>query len=121
MSKGKKTLIIVAVAMVLVLSAFYSTTGFYVVTPFPGLPGGETIYYNRRGSGLPFVASADSLNIKHDNGVSEGNTMLMNSQIAALIEKRVILKLGYSKSLYMFSTGNKDFTKPQAPLAPAKP
>jgi hypothetical protein len=119
---GKKVLFIIIAAILLALGAL-STTGFFVVNPIPTVPEGETIWYYRRGTGLPFVSSADSLTVKAGKTVSSEERSAMNARVAGIIGKKVISKLGYSKQMYLFSTGNKDFSAIGAPqkAAPAAP
>ncbi len=101
--------------LALILAGLASMTGLYVVNPVPTLPEGETIWYYRRGLGLPMVSSADGLNIKYSNGVSTENRYAMNAKIATVIGSHVIAKFPYVPSLYLMSTGNKDFSKLGAP------
>jgi len=118
---GKKALIILAAALALALGAL-SMTGLYVVNPIPTVPEGETVWYYRRGTGLPFISSADGLNVARGQGITLESRSSMNANVARIIGKRVIGKFGYSPSLYLMTTGNKDFTALGAPAkAPAAP
>jgi hypothetical protein len=112
--RGKKALIIVIAAIVLVFGAL-SMTGFYVVNPITTVPEGETIWFYRRGTGLPFVSSADGLNVTRGNGVNIDSRSSMNTKVAQIIGKKVISKFAYSSALYLYSTGNKDFSALGAP------
>ena len=116
-SKGKRiTVVAVAILAVAVLS-FFNLTGFYVVPPISKLPKGETIWFYRRGTGLPFISSADGLNLEHHNGVTIQTRGAMNALVANIIGKRVISKHSYSQGFYMKSTGNRDFSALEKPLA----
>jgi len=115
-SKGKKIAIAVAVTLALAVAAFWNLTGFYVVPPISNVPKGETIWFYRRGTGLPFISSADGLNIEHHNGVTAQTRGAMNALVANIIGKRVISKFGYSQGFYMKSTGNRDFSALEKPL-----
>jgi hypothetical protein len=112
---GRKTLISIALALGLAFSAL-STTGVYVVNPIPAVPEGETIWFYRRGTGLPFISSADGLNVARGRGISLDSRSAMNAQIAAIIGNHVLAKFGYSPALYLHSTGNRDFTSLGAPV-----
>jgi len=122
-SKGKKIGIGVAAILALAVLSFFNLTGFYIVPPIAKLPKGETIWFYRRGTGLPFISSADGLNLEHHNGVTTQTRGAMNALVANIIGKGVIWKCGYSQVLYMRSTGNRDFSALEKPLAlpPANP
>jgi hypothetical protein len=133
MAQGGKKAFLIVVAVIVVALGALSMTGFFVVNPITTVPKGETIWYYRRGTGLPFVSSADGLNVKRGTGVTPESRSATNATIAQIIGKRVISKFDYANSLYLYSTGNKDFSvigapqKTQAapgsatPAAPATP
>lgn len=123
-SMGKKILIAILVTLLAAVAAAWNLTGLYLVPPIATVPQGETVYYYRRGTGLPFVSSADGLNLEHHNGVTVQTRAAMNALVAGIIGKRVIAKFGYSQSLYLSSTGNRDFSalgKPLSVPAPQQP
>jgi hypothetical protein len=116
-SRGRKIAIAVAVTLAVALLSFFNLTGFYVVPPISRLPKGETIWFYRRGTGLPFISSADGLNLEHHNGVTVQTRGAMNALVANILGKRVISKHPYSQVFYMRSTGNRDFSALEKPLA----
>jgi hypothetical protein len=122
MAQGGKRALIIVVAILVLIAGGASTTGIFVVNPIPTVPEGETVWYYRRGTGLPFVSSADGLNVAQGAGVTQDSRASMNAKIARLIGAKVISKLGYSRALYLYSTGNKDFSAIGAPVkAPPGP
>jgi len=116
-SKGKRIAVAIVATLALAVTAVWNMTGLYVVPPIANVPQGETIWFYRRGTGLPFVSSADGLNLEHHNGVNPQTRGAMNALVANIIGKHVIAKFGYSQSLYVKSTGNRDFSALEKPLA----
>jgi hypothetical protein len=120
-SKGKRIAISVIATLALAVLAFWNLTGLYIVPPIATVPRGETIWFYRRGTGLSFISSADGLNLEHHNGVNPQTRGAMNALVANIIGKHVIAKFGYSQSLYVKSTGNRDFSALEKPLALPSP
>ena len=115
-SKEKRIAVAAVATLALAVAAFGNLTGFYVVPPIATVPQGETIWFYRRGTGLAFISSADGLNLEHHNGVNSQTRGAMNALVANIIGKHVIAKFGYSQSLYVKSTGNRDFSALEKPL-----
>jgi hypothetical protein len=104
---------LIALAVIFVLSCwtcfFYFTTGFFVIQPIGALPEGATVWYWRYDTGLPFISSADSLLVDKQGGVS---LLGRGFVLAALVEPITQLKIAslpYSKTLYLISTGGREF------------
>jgi hypothetical protein len=88
---------------------FYFTTGFFVIQPIGALPEGATVWYWRYNTGLPFISSADGFLVDNQRGVS---LLGRGSVLAALVEPITQLKIAslpYSKTLYLISTGGREF------------
>ena len=111
MSIKPRGLLVLAVVFLLVEVGFffYFTTGFFVIQPIGGLPEGATVWYWRYDTGLPFISSADGLLVDKQGGVS---LLGRGSVLAALVELITQLKIAslpYSKTLYLISTGGREF------------
>lgn len=85
--------------------------GFFVIQPIGAVPEGVTIVYWRLGSKLPFVASADGLLDQEGNGVSLFGRGILLAGLAGPLKERELFRMGYSKFLYLWSTGGKSFEK----------
>jgi hypothetical protein len=88
---------------------FYFTTGFFVIQPTGALPKGATVWYWRYGTGLPFVSSADGLLVDWQGGVSLFGRRFVLATLGELITQLKIAFLPYSKTLYLISTGGREF------------
>ena len=111
MSIKPRGLIVLAVIFLLVEVGllFYFTTGFFVIQPTGALPKGATVWYWRYGTGLPFVSSADGFLVDRPGGVSLLGRRFVLSSLAELIAQLKIASLPYSKTLYLISTGGREF------------
>jgi len=111
MSIKPRRLIILAVIFLLVEMGllFYFTTGFFVIQPTGALPKGTTVWYWRYGTGLPFISSADGFLVDTQGGVSLLGRRFVLASLAELIVQLKIASLPYSKTLYLISTGGRDF------------
>ena len=85
------------------------TLGIFVTQPIGAIPEGATIVYWRAGLSLPFIASADGLALEATGGVSLLSRGIMLGQLADLVTDRALLKLPYSRWLYLRSTGGLEF------------
>jgi len=110
--KSRKTK---ALGVVLVLAAFglclYCATGFFVIQPIGMLPEGATIWYWRHGTHLPFVCSADGLLVRDQGKVTLLGRGVTLAALAGPIMDRKIVSLPYSKTLYLVSTGGREFDR----------
>jgi hypothetical protein len=88
---------------------FYCTTGFFVIQPTGALPEGATVWYWRYGTGLPFISSADGFLVDKQGGLSLLDRQFFLAALAELIAQLKIAYLPYSKTLYLISTGGREF------------
>ena len=111
MTIRRKGLIALAVIFLLVECGllFYFTTGFFVIQPIRALPEGATVWYWRYDTGLPFISSADGFLIDNQRDVSLLNRGLILAACAKPITQLKIASLPYSKTLYLISTGGREF------------
>jgi len=110
---GKKRATGVLTALVLcLLSTFgYFATGFFVIQPIGALPNGATVWYWRLDTGLPFISSADGLLLEKELAVSLLGRAVALGAIAKPVIDRKIVSLPYSRTLYLISTGGREFEK----------
>ena len=85
--------------------------GVFVIQPIGALPRGATIVYWRHGLGLPFVASADGLLDESGAGVSLLGRGIILGKLAEPVTEREVLRLPYSRTLYLWSTGGKEYDR----------
>ncbi len=111
MSIKHKRLIALGVIFLLVewASLFYFTTGFFVIQPLEALPEGATVWYWRYDTGLPFISSADGFLVDNQRDVSLLNRGLVLAVLVKPITQLKIVSLPYSKTLYLISTGGREF------------
>jgi|GEM_PF-418308 len=106
-----KPLVGTAIALLLFTIAFYFCCGLFVIQPIGAIPEGATIVYWRLNMNLPFISSADGLLLEKTGSVSLLGRAIAFGKIAEPIVERKIVKLPYSRQLYLFSTGGKEFEK----------
>lgn len=104
--KKKKIIIILFILIV----AFRLLFGIFVIQPMGSVPKGATIIYFRAGLNLPFLSSADGILQESGAGVSLLNRGLILGKVADLLEDRKIIRLGYSKTLYLWSTDGHEYS-----------
>jgi len=107
----KKLSIIVFCTFICLSISFRLFCGVFVIQPLGAIPEGVTIVYWRNGLNTPFVASADGLLENSGAGVSLLGRGMMLANLAEPITDREILRLGYSDTLYLWSTGGKNYGK----------
>lgn len=90
---------------------FYISIGFFVIQPIGAVPDGATIVYFRLGLNVSFISSADGILIDNDQDVSLLGRMVVLGKFGETVIERKIVKLPYSKDLYLISTGGKEFEK----------
>jgi len=108
---SKKGLIITLLVFFLTVGFVYSTMGLFVVQPIGAIPEGTTVLYWRYDTTLPFISSADGLLLEKGQGVSLLGRAVVLGAIGELMEERKIMNLPYSRTLYLISTGGKEFEK----------
>jgi hypothetical protein len=106
----KTRFVFVTVATALLCSGFYYCFGLFIVHPLGASSEGATYLYWRPGSEMPFVSSADGLLLKKADPKKKA-AITADARGAALsktsdfVLKRRLLKLPYSRELYLQSTG----------------
>jgi len=85
--------------------------GIFVIQPMGAVPEGATIIYWRSGLNLPFISSADGLLDESGAGVSLLGRGMFLAKLAGPITEREIFRLGYSETIYLWSTNGKTYEK----------
>lgn len=111
MGKRKRTSTVFVCTFVVLLLFFRLFFGIFVIQPIGAIPDGVTIVYWRSGLNLPFVASADGLLEASGEGVSLLGRGIILGGLAKTITQREIFRVGYSETLYLYSTGGKQYEK----------
>ena len=105
--KNKRRVILLLVLLLVVVGAVcYTQITIFVVQPIGAVPEGRTLIISRL-SGTRFIDSADAMCERAQEGVSlfcRGIVLGKVSQNAT-----VYMRLPYSESLYMISTGGKKY------------
>lgn len=104
----KKTFYIL-LALIILGSVFRAFFGIFVIQPIGAIPEGATIVYWRSGLNLPFIASADGLLDESGAGVSLLGRGMFLASLAEPIKEREIFRLGYSETIYLWSTNGKQY------------
>jgi len=107
----KKKLIIGSILILTIGLFFRIFCGIFVIQPIGAIPEGTTIIYWRSSMNLPFIASADGLLDKSGAGVSLLGRGMMLAKVAEPIKENEIFRIGYSETIYLWSTGGKKFEK----------
>jgi hypothetical protein len=104
-----------ALAVVLGLGVFsfvfYFTTGFFVIQPIGAIPQGTTVWYWRYNTQFPFISSADGLLVDKQGGVSLLGRGVALAALSEPITQRKIASFPYSQTLYLISTGGRQFDR----------
>jgi hypothetical protein len=88
---------------------FYFATGFFVIQPIGALPEGATVWYWRYNTGLPFISSTDGFLVDNQRDVSLLNRGFVLAVLVEPITQLKIASLPYIKTLYLISTGGREF------------
>lgn len=111
--KGKssrRALISLGIAIV-IFGSLYFTTGLFIVQPMGAIPDGATVWYWRTSTNLPFISSADGLQLERIGKVSILGRAITLGVVAKTIKDKKIATLPYSKTLYLISTDGKEFDR----------
>jgi hypothetical protein len=106
----KTRFVFVTVATALLSSALYWCFGLFIVHPLGASSEGATYLFWRPGSEMPFISSADGLLLQKSDAKKK-EPITADARGAALgktsdfVLKRRLLKLPYSRELYLHSTG----------------
>src|SRR5262245_43285679 len=106
-SKG----LVLLILLCLLSSCVYFITGFFVIQPIGALPEGATVWYWRVDTSLPFISSADGLLLEKQQSVSLLGRAVALGAVAKPIADRKIVALPYSRTLYLVSTGGREFER----------
>ena len=103
-----KKLFLTLTVLLIICGAFaYSKLTIFVIQPIGAIPEGKTILIERTGK-LNFIDSADAICERIQGGVS----LLCRGAILGQIAKnKMYLRLPYSETLYLMSTGGKTYGK----------
>jgi hypothetical protein len=92
----------------LVSALFYTQFSLFVVQPIGAIPEGRTVLVFR-GEGMKFVDSADGICLRVQDSV---NLICRMMTMAAVVENnKILLRLPYSKALYLLSTDGQEFDR----------
>lgn len=111
MSSKNKTVIILICGIGCLALFFRLFFGIFVIQPIGAIPDGTTIIYWRSGLNLSFIASTDGLLERSGAGVSLLGRGLILAKLAEPIKEREVLRLPYSETLYLWSTGGRKYEK----------
>jgi hypothetical protein len=110
----KTRFVFVTLTTAVLSSAFYWCLGLFIVHPLGTTSEGSTYIYWRPGSELPFISSADGLLLdkaaakQSGKGKPDAITPAARGEALSttsdLVLQRRILKLPYSRELYLMST-----------------
>ena len=89
----------------ILLIGIYFSIGFYVVQPIGAVPDGLTVVYFRLGTNLPFITSADGFILDQEMDVTLFGRLGAMAAIMGVIQDRILIRLPYSETLYLISTG----------------
>ena len=100
--------IILLVTLAALLTVAYTQVTFFVIQPIGAIPDGRTLLIWRTGK-LKFIDSADALCNREVNGVS----LLCRIAVLGAVAKNntVLMRLPYSETLYLVSTGGKTYDR----------
>ena len=100
--------IILLVTLAALMTVAYTQVTFFVIQPIGAIPEGRTLLIWRTGK-LKFIDSADGFCSREVNGVS----LLCRMAVLGAVAKNntVLMRLPYSETLYLVSTGGKTYDR----------
>ena len=107
---NKKTLLIGSGVFAVLALAARLTLTLFVVQPLGAVPDGRTLVMWRTGS-LKFIDSADAVCERTSGGVSLFCRIGVLGQIGKDADSRILLRLPYSRLLYLASTGGAEYNR----------
>ncbi len=119
--KTAKILIVAGATILLAAIFFFSSTGFYTKVPEPGAGKaagarpGETVWFLKRGTDFGFANSADGIAMNQGLSPNDRIRTTLDAEFERLIEKKILFRFGFSRALYLMTTGNIDFYTPDEP------
>ncbi len=99
------------ILLIAALTLFRVFCGIFVIQPIGAIPEGATIVYWRSGLNLPFIASADGLLEEKGSGVSLLGRAAVIAGLADTLKQRKIVRVDYSETIYLWSTGGRQYEK----------
>jgi hypothetical protein len=84
--------------------------GVFTIQPIGAIPEGVTFIYHSRSPDMPFFGSPDGLCLKLQGSVSLLCRATTGPGILQLTD-RIIVKLPYSRTAYLLSTGGQEFDR----------
>lgn len=93
------------------VTLLWMCTGFFVIQPIGAIPDGATVWYFRFGTKFSFISSPDGFLLDNGQGVSILGRALVLGKMGEIIKEKKIISFPYSKTLYLLSTGGKEFEK----------
>ena len=106
-----KKLFYILLVLIVLGFVFRIFCGVFVIQPIGAIPEGATIIYWRSELNLPFISSADGLLDESGAGVSILGRGMLLAKLADPITEREIFRLGYSETLYLWSTNGAKYEK----------
>ncbi|MGI9728180.1 hypothetical protein [Klebsiella pneumoniae] len=104
----KKTISVIVVILIVFSIFVYTSISFFAVQPIGAIPEGATFIMWKKGKMSTFE-SPDGLCIKVTGGVSlMCRSMMLRT---AMDDRAVLFKMPYIKSIYLKSTGGKEFDR----------
>ena len=102
----KKISILIIILVILLIAS--TQVSFFVIQPMGAVPEGKTLVISRLNN-LNFIDSADAVCERTTGNVN----LLGRGLILATVAKnaKIILRLPYSETLYLWSTGGKKYSK----------
>ncbi len=97
--RGSRPTLIALLAAGALAFGLYSLTGLYVMAPKDAPPAGATVWFYRRGSGLPFLSSPDSRRLAVQAARSPELVAVSPRQ------RWVIARFAFSRAVYLRTTG----------------
>ena len=104
----KYIIIILTIFLVMAFTVFYHTCTLFVIPLIGAIPEGKTLIISRMNK-TKFIDSADAMCARIQGGVS----LLCRGITLGTIGKNadIYMRLPYSKSLYLISTGGEEYTR----------
>ena len=104
--KRRKTFLLIGLTALIIL--IYTQVTIFVIQPIGAIPDGRTIVIWRAGK-LNFIDSADGVCGRESHGVS----LLCRMAVLGAVAKNntVLLRLPYSETLYLVSTGGQKYDR----------
>lgn len=107
-TNGVKVLLVILIAGTIFFRIF---CGVFVIQPIGALPDGATIVYFRFGLDIPFITSADGIQLDTVGEVSLLGRAGIIAGISDTLVERKIVSLPYIRTFYLWSTGGEEYER----------